>query len=78
MCIRDRLKHAQVITVEIGANDVLVPIMYGIASAMGLSLIHILRYQLLYPTLILSFVTIAFYLISNAFSDAADPKNHLQ
>ena len=37
-----------------------------------------LRYQLLYPTLILSFVTIAFYLNGNAFSDAADPKNHLQ
>ena len=37
-----------------------------------------LRYQLIYPTLILSFVTIAFYLIGNAFSDAADPKNHLQ
>ena len=37
-----------------------------------------LRYQLLYPTLILSFVTIAFYLIGNAFSDADDPKNHLQ
>ena len=37
-----------------------------------------LRYQLLYPTIILSFVTIAFYLIGNAFSDAADPKNHLQ
>ena len=37
-----------------------------------------LRYQLLYPTLILSFVTIAFYLIGNAFSDAADPKNHMQ
>ena len=37
-----------------------------------------LRYQLLYPTLILSFVTIAVYLIGNAFSDAADPKNHLQ
>ena len=37
-----------------------------------------LQYQLLYPTLILSFVTIAFYLIGNAFSDAADPKNHLQ
>ena len=30
------------------------------------------------PTIILSFVTIAFYLIGNAFSDAADPKNHLQ
>ena len=37
-----------------------------------------LRYQLLYPTIILSFVTLAFYLIGNAFSDAADPKNHMQ
>ncbi len=37
-----------------------------------------LRYQLIYPTIILSFVTIAFYLIGNAFSDAADPKNHMQ
>ena len=37
-----------------------------------------LRYQLLDPTIILSFVTIAFYLIGNAFSDAADPKNHMQ
>ncbi len=37
-----------------------------------------LRYPLLYPTIILSFVTIAFYLIGNAFSDAADPKNHMQ
>lgn len=36
-----------------------------------------LRYQLLYPTIILSFVTISFYLIGNAFSDAADPKNHV-
>ena len=37
-----------------------------------------LRMALTYPTIILSFVTIAFYLIGNAFSDAADPKNHLQ
>ena len=36
-----------------------------------------LRYQLVYPTLILSFVTISFYIIGNAFSDAADPKNHV-
>ena len=36
-----------------------------------------LRYQLLYPTIILSFVTISFYIIGNAFSDAADPKNHV-
>lgn len=36
-----------------------------------------LRYQLIYPTIILSIVAIAFYIIGNAFSDAADPKNHI-
>ena len=36
-----------------------------------------LRYQLVYPTIILSFVTISFYIIGKAFSDAADPKNHV-
>jgi oligopeptide transport system permease protein len=36
-----------------------------------------LRYQLIYPTIILSIVTISFFVIGNAFSDAADPKNHL-
>ena len=36
-----------------------------------------LRYQLIYPTIILSVVTVSFYIVGNAFSDAADPKNHL-
>ena len=36
-----------------------------------------LRYQLIYPTIILSVVTVSFYIIGNAFSDAADPRNHL-
>ena len=35
-----------------------------------------LRYQLVFPTIVLSIVTISFYIIGNAFSDAADPKNH--
>ena len=35
-----------------------------------------LRYQLIFPTIVLSIVTISFYIIGNAFSDAADPKNH--
>ena len=35
-----------------------------------------LRYQLIYPTIVLSIVTISFYVAGNAFSDAADPKNH--
>lgn len=36
-----------------------------------------LRYQLIYPTIILSLVTISFYVSGNAFSDAADPKQHV-
>ncbi|MGI6366675.1 MAG: ABC transporter permease [Bacillota bacterium] len=36
-----------------------------------------LRFQLIAPALVLSMVTISFYLIGNAFSDAADPKNHV-
>ena len=36
-----------------------------------------LRYQLMFPTIVLSIITIAFYIIGNAFSDAADPKNHM-
>lgn len=36
-----------------------------------------LRYQLLFPACVVTFITVAFYLIGNAFSDAADPKNHV-
>jgi oligopeptide transport system permease protein len=36
-----------------------------------------LRYQLIFPTLILSVVTISFYVIGNAFADASDPRNHV-
>lgn len=36
-----------------------------------------LRYQLIFPAVVLSIITIAFYIIGNAFADAADPKNHL-
>jgi ABC-type dipeptide/oligopeptide/nickel transport systems, permease components len=32
---------------------------------------------LVYPTLIVSIITISFYLIGNAFSDASDPRNHV-
>lgn len=34
-------------------------------------------YQLIYPTVVLSFVTVSFYMIGNAFSDAADPRSHV-
>ncbi len=36
-----------------------------------------LRYQLIFPAIVLSVVTISFYIIGNAFADAADPKNHV-
>ncbi|MBQ6256011.1 MAG: ABC transporter permease [Clostridia bacterium] len=35
------------------------------------------NYQLVFPTLVLSLITISFYIIGNSFADAADPKNHL-
>lgn len=34
-------------------------------------------YQLVFPTIVLSIITISFYIIGNAFADAADPKNHM-
>lgn len=37
-----------------------------------------LRYQLIFPVAILAVITISFYIIGNAFADAADPKNHRQ
>ncbi|HZJ99943.1 MAG TPA: ABC transporter permease [Tissierellaceae bacterium] len=36
-----------------------------------------LRYQLIFPTIILSTITISFYVIGNVFADAADPRNHV-
>ena len=35
-----------------------------------------LRYQLIFPTIVLSIITISFYVIGNIFSDSADPRNH--
>lgn len=36
-----------------------------------------LRYQLIFPAIIVSIVTISFYMLGNAFADAADPRNHV-
>ncbi|MDR1560692.1 MAG: ABC transporter permease [Clostridiales bacterium] len=36
-----------------------------------------LRYQLIFPTVVLSIVTVSFYVIGNAFADASDPRNHV-
>jgi len=34
-------------------------------------------YQLIFPTIVLSIVTVSFYIIGNAFADSADPRNHV-
>ena len=36
-----------------------------------------LRYQLIFPSIILSMITISFYVMGNSFADAADPRNHV-
>lgn len=36
-----------------------------------------LRYQLIFPTIVLSVITISFYVLGNAFADASDPRNHV-
>ncbi len=35
------------------------------------------RYQLIFPSIVISMITISFYMMGNVFSDAADPKNHV-
>ena len=34
-------------------------------------------YLLIFPAVIVSMITVTFYLVGNAFSDAADPRNHV-
>lgn len=43
----------------------------------GKSVMMSYPYQLLFPAIIVSLITISFYMIGNAFSDAADPRNHV-
>jgi len=42
-----------------------------------LMLLSSLRYQLLFPLGVVSLISIAFYVLGNAFADAADPKSHV-
>lgn len=43
----------------------------------GRSAFLVYPFQMIFPTLILCFITISFYIIGNKFADASDPKNHL-
>ena len=48
-----------------------------INTGCGMLMYQSLRYQLIFPAIVLSVVTVSFYIIGNAFADAADPKNHM-
>ncbi len=43
----------------------------------GVMMVESLRYQLIFPAIALSIITISFYIIGNVFADAADPRNHI-
>jgi len=43
----------------------------------ALMMVPSLRYQLIFPAIVLSIITISFYVMGNAFADAADPRNHV-
>ncbi len=43
----------------------------------GVMMVPSLRYQLIFPAIVLSLITISFYVIGNVFADAADPRNHI-
>lgn len=36
-----------------------------------------LRYQLIFPVIVVSSITVSLYVLGNAFSDASDPRNHV-
>lgn len=48
-----------------------------IQTGRSLMQMAVLRYQLIFPVAVLAVITISFYIIGNAFADAADPKNHV-
>lgn len=49
-----------------------------IQTGRSLMTVASLRYQLFFPVLVLVVITVSFYIIGNAFADAADPKNHVR
>ena len=49
-----------------------------IQTGRSLMTVASLRYQLFFPVLVLVLITTSFYIIGNAFADAADPKNHVK
>lgn len=48
-----------------------------ITAGKSVMLSETLRYQLIFPSVIIALITISFYVIGTAFSDASDPHNHI-
>lgn len=48
-----------------------------ITAGKSVMLSESLRYQLIFPSIVIALITISFYVIGTAFSDASDPHNHI-
>jgi oligopeptide transport system permease protein len=58
--------------------DVNVPTLGNLLNTgRGIMMAPNLRYQLFFPAAVLCIISISFYMMGNAFSDSADPKNHV-
>ncbi len=49
----------------------------GNLVSVGKNNFEIYPFQLIWPTVVLSFVTVSFYIVGNRFADASDPRNHV-
>ena len=49
----------------------------GNLVSVGKNSFEVYPFQLICPTIILSFVTVSFYIVGNRFADASDPRNHM-
>ncbi len=60
----------------LGLMDIMVPSLGNLLSAAS-AVFPRAAYTLWFPAAIVSFISITFYLVGNAFSDACDPRNHV-
>ena len=60
----------------LGLMDIMTPSL-GNLLATARAIFPRASYTLLFPAVIVSIITITFYLVGNAFSDACDPRNHV-
>ena len=60
----------------LGLMDIMTPSL-GMLLSSARAVFPRASYTLLFPAIIVSIITITFYLVGNAFSDACDPRNHV-